>query len=248
MLASCASTNSELPVYVGLTGQTVGTRVAVNTTYVQAVLKAGGMPVILPPVKDEATAAALLEHVSGILFTGGDDIDPHYYGEEVINDSVEIDADRDTSDLIYASLALKMQMPILSICRGEQLINVALGGSLYQDMPSQFTDTLYAHRQCFDPEKYHKVTLDPDSRIASILGTTTLMTNSNHHQSVKVLAPGLKLVGTTADGVVEAYEGNADGLDVIAVQWHPEVQFRDGDELSLNIFKDFVKRSSANVK
>ena len=172
-------------------------------------------------MKTEAEAVEALSKVEAIVFTGGADIDPAYYGETIIPEAgVEIEAERDTSDVLLMKEALRKGLPILAICRGEQILNVVLGGSLYQDIPLQ-TGTAIKHRQeAPSTEPSHKIGVEKNSLLYRLFGPDSLAVNSFHHQAVKQPAPGVRVTAWAADGITEAYE-TEDGL-VTAVQFHPE--------------------------
>lgn len=212
----------------------------VKERYIDAVRKAGGVPLILPRVRTEAEADEALALVDGILFIGGDDVNPALYGEEPLNGSVVWNDAQDSSDFLLIKAALKRKTAVLGICRGMQTLNVVLGGSLWQDIPSQIEGAL-PHRQTESTfQATHTVTLDHGSRLAHILGTTSFDTNSHHHQAVRDVARGLKAVGFTEDGVIEAVEGK----NIIAVQSHPENLVTAGNTALMPIFTDFIQRSS----
>ena len=211
----------------------------VPNTYVDAVRKAGGEPVILPVLTDSAAVEALVARLDGLLFTGGEDVDPARYGEAVLPDAgVSVNARRDTSDLLYARIALRRRKAVLGICRGAQLLNVAAGGSLYQDLPLQHPGPV-AHRQdAPDGEPSHPVLCDRDAFLYQIYGLDTLAVNSFHHQAVKVLAPSFTVAAVAPDGIVEAYWNRR----VLAVQFHPEKMLSAGDEGWLPLFRAFIAR------
>lgn len=213
---------------------------SIRRTYTDAILKAGGIPFILPQVNDAAQAAEMVSHLDGLVLTGGVDLDPVRYGETVLNETVEIDSHRDTLDILYAQAAWDGKVPILAICRGEQLMNVVLGGSLYQDLPSQKPSDI-AHRQNADGKvPTHRILVEKGSMLNRIMGTEELMVNSFHHQAVKVPSPLVTVTAVSEDGVVEAYESIGKGRWLLAVQFHPEMLVR-GDDSWLSLFKAFVK-------
>jgi putative glutamine amidotransferase len=183
--------------------------------YVDAVRATGALPVILP-VLDEADVAELLEVVDGVVITGGADVDPTRYGQPAAPETSDPDPARDAFDIRLVRDALDGHVPILATCRGMQVVNVALGGTLVQHIPD--------HR-CGDrwDEGVHPVKVEPDSRLASLLGTTELDVNSVHHQAVDRVAPGLRVVARAGDGTVEAIEPAEDVAPLVAVQWHPEL-------------------------
>lgn len=205
-----------------------------NTTYTDAVARAGGIPVILPTVADSLLAVELVRKLDGIVFSGGPDLDPSYYGETVWNETVEVDTLRDCSDLLLMKVALASGKPILGICRGGQLLNVVLGGSLYQDIPTQ-VDTLVVH----GGGARHRIGVEKESVLYRLFGQDSLTVNSYHHQGVKREAPGIRVTARADDGLVEAYEYD-DRL--VAVQFHPEAMVR-GDASWLALFRHFVRMS-----
>ena len=215
-------------------GRTSSGASSLSTNYTDAVARAGGIPVILPTVDNRALAARLIEKVDGIIFSGGPDLDPSYYGETVWNETVQVDTLRDASDLLLMRAALASKKPVMCICRGEQLMNVVLGGSLYQDIPTQ-VDTLVAH----GGGAWHKIGVEKESVLYRLFGQDSLTVNSFHHQAVKRVAPGVRVTAYAPDGIVEAYEY---GDRLIAFQFHPEGMART-DDAWLALFHDFVKMS-----
>jgi gamma-glutamyl-gamma-aminobutyrate hydrolase PuuD len=202
-----------------------------NATYTEAVARAGGIPVIFPTVADSALAATLVRRVDGVIFSGGPDVDPSHYGETFWNETVEVDTLRDASDLLLARAAIAARKPIMGICRGEQLLNVVLGGSLYQDIPTQ-VDTLVAHSGA-----RHRIGVEKGSVLYRLFGQDSLTVNSFHHQAVKDVAPGIRVTAYAPNGIVEAYEY---GDRLIAFQFHPEALARS-DDAWLAPFRYFVK-------
>lgn len=191
-----------------------------NRDYFTAVAKAGGLPVMLPLVDSEAAADALLDRVDGLLMSGGGDMDPRYYGEQPHPKLGTIEPERDQTELLLARRALARSMPILAICRGEQVLAVALGGTLWQDIPSQVPGALKHAQQA--PRWYatHGIRVEPGTRLAEILGATELSVNSFHHQAVRTLPPGFRLAAAAPDGIIEAFE--AEHGFALGIQWHPE--------------------------
>ena len=155
------------------------------------------------------------------MFTGGEDYDPALFGEERIPELGTVNGFRDTSDFAYARMALKQRKPILGICRGEQLLNIVLGGTLYQDLPSQTGKT--SHSQNGSGNKpCHGMTIDRNSILHKIIGRDSVIVNTSHHQAVKQLGEGLRVTAVSDDGVVEAFESTDRKMKVLAVQFHPE--------------------------
>ena len=187
---------------------------------------------VLPIIDDQALAGSLLAKLDGIVFSGGPDVDPAEYGETVWNETVSIDAVRDRSDLLFARAALASGKPVLAICRGEQLMNVVLGGTLYQDIPTQ-VDTVIKHSG-FD----HRIGVEKGSVLYELFGQDSMTVNSSHHQAVKDPAPGINITAHAPDGIVEAYEYE----NVLAVQFHPERMVQTDDSW-LALFKYFVDRT-----
>ena len=202
-----------------------------NRSYTDAIYRAGGIPVILPQVNNAAEASEILSHLDGLLLSGGEDMAPAYYGESVLNETVSVNAHRDTIDVLYAEAALLENKPILAICRGEQLMNITLGASLYQDLPTQIgTEVSHGGTR-------HPITLTHDGTLYKIFGKDTLNVNSFHHQAVKVQAPGIRIMANAPDGIVEGYETD----QVLAVQFHPE-QLVQKDSNWLAFFRYFIGR------
>lgn len=203
------------------------------TAYTEAVSKAGGVPVVIPTLATREEADAVLAALDGVIFSGGEDIAPAWYGEEILNETVHIDAVRDHSDSLLARAALASGKPILGICRGEQLLNVIMGGSLYQDIPTQIPQTV-GH----SGGATNRIALEGESFLSRLFGTDSLLVNSYHHQAVKDPAPGIRITAHSDDGITEAYENN----QVWAVQFHPEKMLQKGDEKWLKLFEAFVGR------
>jgi len=188
--------------------------------YYHTILLAGGLPLLLPPVAGELIEQ-LLSQVSGLLFTGGADVDPATYGEETHPKTTLLDPTRSRFELALARLSAERGVPMMGICLGCQLLNVALGGVLYQHIPEEVPSALPHSPQEHGLRAYHRVQIAPDSRLAGIVGTTELEVNSSHHQAIRELASPLRAVAWSSDGVVEAAEARDDRF-ILAIQWHPE--------------------------
>ena len=215
---------AKLPI-IGISGTHASGGAQVNSTYIESVLRAGGVPVILPIINDNLDVLKkMVASIDALIMTGGEDVDPlKWFNEEAIPGQGEIDPERDAFDIALIKFAIERGIPLLGICRGHQLINVACGGTLYQDLPSQLRSVnLLKHRQQA-PSWYgtHRVELEPSSVLAKLLGKTTITTNTFHHQAVKDVAPGFIVTGHTSDGVVEAMEMKGNPR-VFSVQFHPE--------------------------
>lgn len=217
--------------------------------YINTVEKAGGEPVLLDLVKDQEGAKAELAKVDCLVLTGGEDIDPSYYGEEPDPALEDVNKERDVSDMAMLQEAIDEDMPTLCTCRGAQVLNVLSGGSLYQDIPSteEFKDSGILHR---DPEEvdftYHEVTIEKDSLLSQIVGKDRLNVNSWHHQGLKDIGENLKVTATSDDGMVECIE-RTDCTYVIGVQWHPEWSVEEGDDSFLVFFTDLMARTPADA-
>ena len=179
--------------------------------------------------------------MDGIIFVGGDDFDPALYGSNAYDLVEEYSTDQDRSDLELLSLAIEEGKPILGICRGMQLINIYYGGSLYEDLPSQFGISI-SHRDGSDGFAYHRVNFNEASRLYEKLGgEKSRDVNSMHHEGIRDLAKGLFATATSDDGLVEAIENPYYESYMMGVQWHPEYSRGKFDELTKIIFDDFSK-------
>ncbi len=197
--------------------------IGVNEAYVQSVSQAGGTPVLIPLGLPETTLVELLPRLDGIIFTGGGDVHPARYGNQPHPLVNSVDEDRDRVEITLFQAAYDRRMPFLGICRGLQLVNIALGGSLYEDLLAQYPQALQHNYFSVQAPDYlaHPVTVEEDTRLAGILGATRLEVNSLHHQGIRQLGSGLQPIAHAPDGLVEAVQV----LDYpfgLAVQWHPE--------------------------
>ncbi len=196
-----------------------------NQRYSRVVAAAGGLPVMIPLLDDEDTLRALYDRMDGVLIPGGVDLDPATYGEAALPTCGRLDPARDRVELMFARWALDERKPLFGLCRGLQILNVAMGGSLYQDIAAQRSDAI--KHDYFPTAGYardhlaHPVTVTSGSRLDAIVGTAPLRVNSMHHQAVKDLAPGLVATAVAPDGVIEAVESTGSQF-ILGVQWHPE--------------------------
>jgi len=203
--------------------------VAIRDTYTGAVRAAGGLPIILPIGDDDPELIdEYLAAVDGLLFTGGEDIAPAYYGEARDERCQEPDPERDLFEIHLARAALAQQVPTLGICRGLQVINVAAGGTLYQDIACRpGTRDYHSASLANRGQLIHRVRLVQESRLRAIMGVAESQVTSTHHQFVKDLAPGFRVSAESAeDGIVEGIE-RPDVPFLLAVQWHPERLYAD---------------------
>lgn len=216
---------SAFPLIGVSTSITVGTspeRAYVNSTYLNAIQQAGGVPVALPPQLSGRSWERLAAGLDGLLLTGGGDIDPARFGEAPHPTLYDVAPVRDTFETGAARWALERGVPLLCVCRGMQVLNVALGGSLYQDLGTEpGTPIPHSQKERRD-QPTHTVKLAPGSRLAEVLGTDVVEVNSMHHQSVKELGRGLAAVAWAPDDLVEGVELPEHTGFALGVQWHPE--------------------------
>lgn len=214
-------------------------RDGVNAAYVQAVLAAGGLPLILSPGMGAARAGLALAAIDGLLLSGGDDIDPRFYGMAPSPHLGPIDPARDLFELALLAGARQREMPILGICRGLQLVNVGLGGTLWQDLPTERPGPVHHNPGGARNARVHAVRLEPEGRAYDAAGAATIEVNSFHHQGVRDLAPGLHARGWSEDGLIEVVEGD-DERWLVAVQWHPEEMHAEPSSPDLALVRALV--------
>jgi putative glutamine amidotransferase len=220
-------------------------RTGVNAAYVRSVLAAGGVPVILSPLLGPSFAARSLDGVDGLLLTGGEDIHPAWYGAEPSPHLYPPSRERDLFELALFAAARQRELPILGICRGIQLVNVALGGTLIQDLPSERPGPVSHDPGSARDARTHAVRLQEGSRAAQALGAAELAVNSFHHQAVDRLANGLVATGWSEDGLIEAAESPADSPWLLAVQWHPEEMHAEAKAPERGLFRALVAAAGA---
>lgn len=211
----------------------------ISDSYVQAIIQAGGIPVMLPCCEDEDLMKAMADKVDGVLLSGGGDVDPAVYGQRATGHLGSVTPRRDTAELAIAKYIIEeTEKPILGICRGIQVMNVAMGGTLHIDLPD-------AGKLCHSLTMYprqmvsHSVTVEADTRLAECYGSGEQKVNSFHHEAVDALAPGLVVTARSIpDDVVEAVELPGERF-VVGVQWHPEELI--AREEARNLFRSFVE-------
>ena len=197
-------------------------RAYVNSAYLHAVQQAGGVPVALPPQLSSASMRQLASELHGLLLTGGGDMDPALFGEAPHATLYDVAPSRDTLETSVLHVALDRGLPVLAVCRGIQVLNVALGGSLHQDVGTDpGTQMPHSQKEPRD-QPTHKVKLTPGCRLAETLGADELEVNSMHHQAIKRLGRGLTAVAWAPDQIVEGAEIDDPSRFVLGVQWHPE--------------------------
>ena len=236
-----------IPV-IGITGRTDQSArppnmplVAIAETYVRAVELGGGTPVITPPHLEEAQLRPIFEHLDGLVFSGGGDILPAAFGEEDSGLLWSLDESRDQTELALARWALVEGLPLLAICRGIQVLNVAAGGTLVQDIPTQVPNALTHSTVAGRPVAViaHTVEVAPGSRLAALFGAGELGVNSAHHQAVKDVGTGLDVTARAPDGIIEGLEC-PDHPFCVGVQWHPEAMV-DSHPKMQRLFKALVE-------
>ena len=229
-------------------GGTVDEYYSLKRPYAGAVVKAGGVPVFIPPQPDARAAMRYLRLIHGLVITGGPvDVDPKFYGEKPHPKLGELKPERTASELMLVQRSVKMGMPVFGICGGEQVINVAFGGTLYQDIPSQFKTNL-AHDQYPIPstKPSHSVSIQPKTLLHRVARVSKTKVNSTHHQAVKDVGKGLEVCAFAPDGLIEAIAGTKASW-LLGVQWHPE-RLHDTDSVSRLIFASFIKAARSYAR
>lgn len=216
--------------------------------YIQRLGMAGAAPIIVPLLQSDDALRAIYERLDGLFLAGGVDVDPSYYGEPPHPKLGEVNRDRDRVELALLRWALEGNLPILAVCRGIQVLNVAAGGTLYQDIEAQIPHSIRHNYHQIKPRNYraHEVTVEPGSRLSTVMGTREIGVNSLHHQAVKNVAPGFHATAWAADGVIEGIEG-LNGHFVVGVQWHPEA-LAEEDEAMQSLFDSFVDEIQSRLK
>jgi putative glutamine amidotransferase len=215
--------------------------VAVGATYIRAIIRAGGTPVIIPPITLPDDIPGLLGRLDGLLLSGGEDIAPRHYGQKDESWMGRIDETRDTMELGLTRAWLTKAKPLLAICRGIQVLNVAVGGTLYQDISANIPDSLDHTYVPARPMEVpiHPVNIESSSQLSTILGGTSFEVNSAHHQAVCRPGDGVQVVSRAPDGLIEAIELPKHNY-CIGVQWHPEAMVKVSDTM-MPLFNSFIK-------
>lgn len=218
---------------------------ALMPTYIDAVAAAGGIPVLIPLGLDEDALADLLSQLDGLVLTGGGDIAGDHYRSEHPDFIFDVDEDRDRVELFLAREAVARKKPLLAICRGHQMLNVALGGTLYEDVMEWMPGAIKHDFFGVFPRNHqaHEVAIEPESILAVTLGRHEATVNSLHHQGIRDLAPGLVATAHAPDGLIEGVEA-ADHPYALGVQWHPENLVHD-DPVMLSLFSGLVQAAQA---
>ena len=230
------------PPLIGLTmdaGDKPG-RMQVHADYALSIQKAGGIPVGIPFTLDRTSMDAILNRLDGMLFTGGDDLDPALYGEAWHPNAIRLDPARQAFELAFLAEVERRRMPVLGVCLGSQVMNVHRGGSLHQFLPDVPRGNAIEHRRVDREWPRHAVQLEPESALGRAIGKAEIITNTYHKQAVNRVGRGLRVVATAADGVIEGLEDESFPL-FLAVQWHPERLHDEADHLA--VFRLLVEKA-----
>jgi putative glutamine amidotransferase len=206
--------------------------------YSQAVLNCGGAPLLIPISQDKNSLAAICGRIDGLILSGGPDVNPRFFKDQPRQGLLDVDEAQDLMELELTRLALAADLPVFGICRGLQVLNVAMGGTLVQDIRRQVPKACNHAPRADRSIVSHKVRIEPHTRLQKVLQRRSLWVNSKHHQAVDRVAPGLTICAVATDGIVEALE-SADRSFVIAVQWHPEGLWQK-DAASRKLFKALI--------
>ena len=208
-----------------------------------AILRAGGMPMMLPTLENDADIEEIVQSIDGLYLTGGYDIDPTLFGEEPHPKLGVIVPLRDAFEIKIVRKFLELDKPVFGVCRGCQILNIAVGGDMYQDMESQVGHELLQHKQ-LAPKTHgsHFIDVPRGTLLHQVTGSERFKVNSRHHQSNRNVPSPLRVSGIASDGIIEAIESEKHSF-VLAVQWHPESMAVGGDEPSLKMFEAFIKAS-----
>jgi putative glutamine amidotransferase len=216
----------------------------VNKAHCFAIELAGGIPIILPYSEDKVMIQQMVDSIAGLYLTGGDDIDPHYFNEEPHGKLGQVNPLRDQFEIQLVKETIARNKPLFGVCRGCQVLNIALGGSMYQDLASQKDSNIIQHKQKRSLSyPSHFVYVDKDSLLFDITKEDKLMVNSSHHQANRIVSENLVTSATSGDGVIEAIEGKSSTF-ILGVQWHPEQLVKRGDKKSIALYERFVKETT----
>ena len=225
---------------IAISATAADSKVRLSLNYVRSLESAGLVPLIVPPLASPDRAAEILDAAAGLLLTGGEDVAPELYSAPRHPKLGSTNAERDATELALLAAARERQLPVLAICRGIQLLNVACGGTLYQDLPSERPSAIRHDQPNDRAARTHDVTIAAGSRLAAATGAVTMAVNSYHHQAVCQLGGGLRVTATAPDGVVEGVESDDPAWWVLSVQWHPEDLTTDVRSWDRGIFKAFA--------
>ncbi len=215
-------------------------RARLNVAYIEALEAAGLIPLVTPPMRDAALATELLDRVDGLVLTGGEDVDPGRYGARRHPATEPAHAERDAWELALIAGARHRAMPVLAICRGMQILNVALGGTLVQDLPSERPGAIGHAQPGARAARVHGARVEEDSRLATALGATAVEINSSHHQALDRVGTGLRVVARSDDGIIEGIEFVREDWWLLGTQWHPEELVGTAEAWDRNLFLAFA--------
>ncbi|MGH7215502.1 MAG: gamma-glutamyl-gamma-aminobutyrate hydrolase family protein [Tepidisphaeraceae bacterium] len=232
---------------IGITVDSLGDkpRYMLPYDYATSVERAGGLPLLVPFKTDLSLIPELVDAFDGIVFTGGDDLDPALYGESWHPSAEHLDPDRQRFELALLAEVERRRTPTLGICLGSQLINVHRGGSLHQFLPDLSRPGAFEHRKLDDPSRRHPLRIEPGSMLAETIGKTEISANTRHKQAINQVGRGLRVVATAPDGVIEAVEDPSLPM-FLAVQWHPENLYAEPEHLAP--FKKLVETARETTK
>ena len=238
LLAGCKSYRpgeGDRPLVVGLAEKCADTtNVVCRSNYARAIYAAGGVPLVLPATTNAVEIARLLAQVDALVLCGGEDVEPARYRTPPSPNLGKVNLARDAWEYALLDEAVKRRMPVVGTCRGHQIINVYFGGTLWQDLPSEYFGSI-PHSGGDRPTAMHPIAITPGSRLSMLMGgATNAVVNSWHHQAVKELAPGFKVTARSPDGVVEAIESET--MPVAGVQFHPEIMFDSAGQREFLVF------------
>lgn len=246
MVRTYAYKPDEKKPLIGISANHAGVDQELRDNYIKAVIKSGGAPYIIPYSNDTQATVRAVERCHGIIITGGGDVHPLWFGEEPKRKIGSLDITKDKFDIAVTMAALQRGIPVLGICRGMQLLNIVLGGTLHQDINDNERENPILHDQtAHRSEPWHSIEIDPESRLSAILGgKSKTYVNSVHHQSVDKVPPCVKVVATASDGVIEAIDAYPEH-NAIGVQWHPEALVSEGDSQEQVLVFDHIVREAA---
>lgn len=225
---------------IGISSNLKEHMLSVPTFNIHAITQFGGVPIVLPNVKEDVIES-IAEMIDGLLLTGGGDIDPTLFGEEPHQRLGSIVPERDVFEVALVQKMLELNKPILGICRGAQIISIAAGGDMYQDIYTQTDVQLIQHdQQAPRSHASHFVQVTEGSFLSSIVGVEKFKVNSFHHQAVRKMPSGFEVSGIASDGIIEAFESKNHAF-VLGLQWHPECLLLENDSVSASIFNAFIE-------
>lgn len=219
-------------------------RTTINEDYARSIAAAGGIPILIPPATDLGTIPDQLELIDALILSGGPDVDPLHYGQQPKLECGPSTPIRDVFELEALRIAQEIGLPVLGICRGMQMLNVFLGGTLFQDL--KYANTDHRHMGAANPETpLHEITIEANSFLADALGSKRVPVNSFHHQALDRVADGFEVVARSDDGLVEAVEHTGEDFDAFGVQWHPEMMSRE-NTFAQALFRWFISYVEAH--